>query len=404
MAEKKSGPAMVVASVVAGAALARSAVSVVTTPARPEQRTAASPAPRRGPGRAGLDDPQAPGERDRLARQHDRGRDAASPTDIPAQGWKDIGKRVAAEVKDDNVPLLAGGVAFFGLLSLFPALVAVVSIYGLVADPDEVAEQLEAVTAALPAEVGDLIVTQAESVAAGAPSALGVSVAVGIVLALWSASSGMKWLMSALSLVYEEKEERSFVPLRGTALLMTLGAALGLVVSVALIAATPALAGTVGLGDTGSLVASIVRWPLLGAGVIAGLAVLYRYGPDRDTARWTWVTWGSGLAALIWLLASGGFAIYAAQFGDFEESYGALSGIVVLMLWLFLTAFAILVGGEINSEMEHQTAVDTTTGDPEPMGDRQAVVADEVGADAETLATEDDAGGDGAEAAVTEPA
>ncbi len=396
MAEKKFGPAMLVSSVVAGAALARSAVSVVTAPPRP--------APRATPDAGRPGDSQDPRERGRLARQHDRGRAAQSPTDIPLQGWKDVGKRVATEVKGDNVPLLAGGVAFFGLLSLFPALVAVVSIYGIVADPDEVAEQLEAVTTALPAEAADLIVAQAESVAAGTTGALGLSVAISIVLALWSASSGMKWLMSALSLVYEEKEERTFVPLRGTALLLTLGAALGLVVSVAFIAATPALASAVGLDDTGSQVASILRWPLLGAGVVAGLTVLYRYGPDRDTARWTWVTWGSGVATLIWLVASGGFAVYASQFGDFEESYGALSGIVVLMLWLFLTAFAILLGGEINSEMEHQTAVDTTTGDPQPIGEREAVVADEVGADAETLAAGDEPGGDGAEAAVTEPA
>jgi membrane protein len=335
-------------------------------------------------------DPGEPPEPAEPARQHGRGRDASTPSEIPAKGWKDIAKRTVTEVKDDNVPLLAGGVAFFGLLSLFPALVAVVSIYGIVADPDEVADQLESITTALPDEAADLIVAQAESVAAGSTGALGLSVAIGVVLALWSASSGMKWLMSALSLVYEEKEERTFVPLRGTALLLTFGAALGFAVSVAVIAAAPPLASTVGLGDTGSLVVSVLRWPLLGAGVIAALAVLYRYGPDRDTAQWGWVSWGSAIAAVIWLVASAGFSVYASQFGDFEESYGALSGIVVLMLWLFLTAFAILLGGEINAEMEHQTAVDTTAGDPQPLGERDAVVADDVGADADTLGEKSD--------------
>ncbi|CAN5304261.1 hypothetical protein BH20ACT3_BH20ACT3_08090 [soil metagenome] len=303
MAQKKSRPTTLLASVVAGAALARSAASVLTAGprSRPAEPLVGERERSTAPGSG--DEPPHPTDSARLASQEGRGRDAERPSEIPARGWKDVAKRVAGEVKNDNVPLLAGGVAFFGLLSLFPALVAVVSIYGIVADPTDVPEQLESVTTTLPAEAADLIVAQAESVAAGSTGALGLSVVIGVVLALWSASSGMKWLMSALSIIYEEQEGRSFVPLRGTALLLTLGAAVGFAVSVAIIAAAPALASTAGLGDTGSLVTSVLRWPVLGIGVIAGLTVLYRYGHDRDTAQWTWVSWGSAIAAAIWLVA-----------------------------------------------------------------------------------------------------
>ncbi len=324
-------------------------------------------------------DRQEPAEARRLSRQPGRGRHASRPSELPATGWRDIATRVVREFKADNVPMLAAGVAFYALLSLFPAIVAVVSIYGLVADPGEVSRQIGDLTAPLPPEVADLLVSQVETIANSSDGSLGFSLAFGIVAALWSASSGMKWLLTAISLAYDEAEERKFLKLRGTAVLLTLGAASAFVVSIALIAALPALTDAVGLGTTGELVASILRWPLLAALVVSGLAVLYRVGPDREAPEWRWVSWGSVIATVIWLLSSAAFAAYASLAGDFADSYGTLGSFVALMLWLFLTSLAILAGAEINAEMEHQTAIDTTTGPDRRLGERDATVADEVG-------------------------
>ncbi|MGI8754317.1 MAG: YihY/virulence factor BrkB family protein, partial [Acidimicrobiales bacterium] len=351
MTKKSSGPELVISSVVAAAALAKSAGALGGSAKASSTRTGAGPAgpaSRRGDG-ASTDSRGVTTAGDRMrAHQRGRGRQAETPSEIPAQGWKDIAKRVMAETKSDNVPLLSAGVAFYSLLALFPAVVAMVSIYGLVADPKEVSTQLKSFTKAMPTQAGDLIITQVKEVASKPSGALGVSVAIGIVAALWSASSGMKWLLSALSLVYDEKEDRKFVKLRGTALVLTVGATVGLVISLALIAAMPSIARTVGLGSTGALVAGILKWPILLLLVVAGLALLYRYGPNRAAPRWTWVNWGSGIAAIIWIAASAGFAVYAAVAGSFSKSYGSFAAIVVLMLWLYLSVLAVLIGAEIN--------------------------------------------------------
>lgn len=376
MAKSSSGPETLVASVIAAVALVRSAGSVAAAPPAP---TAAE---RRGPARrSGGGDYEVPGTSNddwRRASERGRGRQAETPTEIPAAGWKDITKRTLAEVKADNVPLLSAGVAFYSLLALFPALVAVVSIYGLVADPDAVATQLQSLTKAMPEQAAKLIIDQVTQIASSSSGALGVSVAVGIVAALWSASAGMKWLCSALSLVYDEVEDRKFVKLRATALLLTLGAAVGLVVSIALIAAAPSLAKAIGLGSTGSLVIGIVKWPFLLVVVILGFALLYRYGPNRDEPRWGWVSAGSVAAALIWLVASAGFAVYSSFSSSYSDNYGSFAGIIILMFWLYLTVFAVLFGAELNAEIERQTARDTTVGASRPLGTRAAVVADEV--------------------------
>lgn len=376
MSKPSSGPETLVTSAIAAFALARSAGSIATAPTSTKAGSG-SPTKRGGT----IDGPELQGTtRDDLRRaaEKGRGRQADKPSQIPADGWKDIAKRVKAEVKDDNVPLLSAGVAFYSLLALFPALVAVVSMYGLVADPQQVGKQLKSFTKAMPSQAADLIITQVRTIAGSSSGALGVTVILGILVALWSASSGMKWLMSALSLIYDEREDRKFVKLRGMALALTVGASLALVISIGLIAAGPSLARALGLGSAGVLAVNILKWPLLMALVIAGLTIVYRYGPNRNTAKWAWVSWGSGIAAVIWLVASAGFAVYASLAGSFSKNYGSFAGIVVLMLWLYLTVLAILIGAEINSEMEHQTGKDTTTGKPEPLGSRNATMADEV--------------------------
>jgi membrane protein len=304
------------------------------------------------------------------------GRQADQPQEIPAKGWKDIAKRTAKEVKQDQVPLLGAGVAFYALLSLFPAIIAGVSIYGLVADPATVRDQIDQLTKMLSPETSKIIGTQLKQVTSGAGGALGVATVIGILTALWSASSGMKALITGVNLAYDESESRKFVKLRGLSVVLTLGAMVLMGVALALIVGFPALADswpTALRWTVGGL-----RWVLLAALLIAALAVLYRYAPDRDEPKWTWVSWGSGIATLLWILASIGFSIYANSFGNYNKTYGALAGIIILMFWLYLTAVIVLVGAELNTEMELQTAKDTTAGPTRPMGDRDAHAADHV--------------------------
>jgi membrane protein len=307
-----------------------------------------------------------------------RGRQAERPQQIPPRGWKDVALRVKNEVKQDQVPLLAAGVAFYALLSLFPAIIAAVSIYGLVADPETVRGQLDRLTQLLSPDTASILGQQVRQVTAGAGGALGLATVLGILTALWSASSGMKALVTGVNMAYDETETRKFVKLRGLALLLTLGAMVLMGVALVLIVAFPALTNDwpAALRWT----ASILRWLLLAALLVAGLAVLYRYAPDRDQPRWSWVSWGSGIATLLWVLASVGFSFYVSLFGNYNKTYGALAGIVILLFWLYLTAFVVLLGAELNAEMELQTARDTTAGPERPMGERDAHAADHVAA------------------------
>ena len=307
-----------------------------------------------------------------------RGREAERPGGIPVRGWKDVVTRVKAQLKEDDVPLLAAGVAFFALLALVPTLVAVVSLYGLVADPSDVQRTVDDTLQAAPAEVSDLVSSQLESVIDSSPSGLRLGVFAGLALALWSASSGMKHLMGALTLAYDEVDDRKFVRLRGLALLLTLGA---------IVLALLALAGMVvpdGLDDSGSTgtlrtVLQFARWPVLALIVVVALSVLYRWAPDRDAARWRWVSPGALLATAVWLVASIAFSIYTANFGKYNETYGTLGAIVVVMLWLYITAYAVILGAELNCELERQTVVDTTKGPERPLGERGAYAADTLG-------------------------
>jgi membrane protein len=307
-----------------------------------------------------------------------RGRQAQRPRQIPPKGWKDIARRTAKEVKQDQVPLLAAGVAFYALLSLFPAIIAAVSIYGLVADPETVRGQLDRLTQLLSPDTASILGQQIRQVTAGAGGALGLATVLGILTALWSASSGMKALITGVNMAYDETETRKFVKLRGLALLLTLGAMVLMGVALVLIVAFPAL--TSDWPTALRWTASILRWLLLAALLIVGLAVLYRYAPDRDEPRWSWVSWGSGIATVLWVLASIGFSFYVSLFGNYNKTYGALAGIIILLFWLYLSAFVVLLGAELNAEMELQTARDTTAGPERPMGERDAHAADHVAA------------------------
>jgi membrane protein len=307
------------------------------------------------------------------------GREAERPSEIPPRGWFAVLKRVKAEVKEDNVTLLAAGVAFYAMLAIFPAIIALVTIWGMVADPDQVESQVGEFAKSLPSGADQLITEQLEAVAGAGRQALSIGLAISLLAVLWSASGGVQGLIRSLNLVYDERETRGFVKLRGLSLLLTLGAILVAVVALTLIAVFPAFVESLDLGQAGELAASIGRWVILAAVVLASLAVLYRNAPDRASPRWRWVSWGTVVALALWLLGSVGFSWYVDNFGNYNQTYGALAAVIILLLWLFLSAFAVLLGAELDAEIERQTVRDTTTGPERPLGERGAEVADTVG-------------------------
>jgi membrane protein len=316
--------------------------------------------------------PGAPSERE-LPGIH-----AEKPTQIPWRGWKQIVKRAWAEHKADNMPIIGGGVAFFGFLSIFPGLIALISIYGLVASPETVTQQIEDLSTQLPDEAAQLIGEQMTAIAANSGRALTVGLVVSILAALWSASGGIGNLVTAVNIAYDEVETRNFLKLRVLSLGLTLGAVAFVIVAFGLLAVVPVVLDALPLGIVGTILAHVVRWTLLLAMFAGSLAVLYRAAPDRDAPRFRWVSLGAVVATVLWALVSVGFSLYVDNFGSYDKTYGTIAGVIVLMLWLYLTCYLVLLGAEINSEAEHQTAQDTTKGEPEPMGSRDAMMADSL--------------------------
>ena len=307
------------------------------------------------------------------------GREAEHPGQIPPRGWFAVLRRVKAEVKDDNVSLLAAGVAFYAMLAIFPAIIAVVTVYGMVADPNQVQSQVSQFAKSLPSGAGDLITNQLTNVVRAGRQALSIGLVLSLLAVLWSVSSGVQGLIKGLNVIYDERETRGFIKLRGLALLLTVGALLVTVVPLALITVFPGVIDNFGLGRAGQLAASIARWVLLAVLVLIALGVVYRLGPDRANPRWRWVSLGAVVALVLWLLGSIGFSWYVDNFGKYNQTYGALAAVIILLLWLFLSAFAVLLGAEFDAETERQTARDTTTGPERPLGRRDAEVADTLG-------------------------
>ncbi len=308
-----------------------------------------------------------------------RGRGADSPIKIPARGWIEILKRTGKQVVADNVSIVAGGVAFYVFVALVPTLIAVISLYGLVADPVDVERQLGAFLGALPPDAAGVVRSQVEAITSQKEASLGVGLVVGVVVALVGASKGMLALVAALNIAYDENESRKFLRLRGLALLLTLGLAVSAVVGVGGLVVVGSLATS--LGTFGETAVAVLRWPVLATLVVLSLAVLYRYAPDRDAPKWRWVTPGALAATVLWLVGSVAFSVYVTNFGNYNETYGTLGAVVVLLLWLLLTAYAILLGAELDSETERQTRRDSTRGQPQPLGQRGAYAADTVGSE-----------------------
>ncbi len=306
------------------------------------------------------------------------GRDADSPTQIPARGWLQIAKRTFQQIGEDRVMDEAASVTFYTLLALFPALAALVSLYGLVADPSTISQNLSAVSGFVPGGGMQIIGDQLKSLTSGPPKALGFGVVFGLATSLWSANAGIKGLFDALNVVYDEKEERSFIKRTLITLGFTLGALVFIIVVMAGLVALPAALSVVGLQQTTAALLKLGRWPILLALLAMLLALVYRYGPSRHPARWRWVTWGGSLATIVWLLVSLLFSYYVEHFGNYNKTYGSLGAAVGFMTWIWISTIVVLSGAELNAEMEHQTAKDTTHGADKPMGSRRATMADEV--------------------------
>ncbi|GEO98535.1 YihY/virulence factor BrkB family protein [Methylobacterium haplocladii] len=309
----------------------------------------------------------------------DRGRQARSPTQIPAKGWKDVAMRTYRDVGENRIMLVSAGVTFFALLAIFPAVAALVSIYGLVADASTINDNLAALQGVLPAGALEIVGEQVKRLNEKGDATLGFSLALGIVLSVWSANGGMKHVFDALNFVYNEREKRNFFVLNLVSLSFTAGALLFIVAAFGAIVVLPIVFAFVGLGENAWWLA-LLRWPALFLVVIGALALLYRYGPSRDAPRWRWVTPGGVLAAFLWLAGSLLFSWYVSNFGKYNQTYGSLGAAIGFMTWIWISTIIVLMGAQVNAEMEHQTAEDTTVGAPQPLGTREARMADTVGA------------------------
>ncbi|MGX1787047.1 YihY/virulence factor BrkB family protein [Bosea sp. NPDC055332] len=304
------------------------------------------------------------------------GKQASSPDEIPPAGWYEIAKRTIHEVSHDRVLAVAAGVTFYGLLALFPALAAFVSLYGLIAAPETVVDHLALLSGIVPAEAYDLVREQALKLTGEADRKLGFSLVISLLLSVWSANAGMKAVFDALNVAYGEDEKRGFVTLNLASLTFTAGVLLFALVSVVAVVAVPVILDRLYLGDLAEPLISIGRWPALLLILTVGLAVLYRFGPSRDQPQWRWVSPGALMAVIVWLAASIGFSWYVANFGNYDKTYGTVGAVIGLMMWMWISATIILVGAELNAEAERQTYEDTTRGPPAPIGMRGADVAD----------------------------
>lgn len=303
-----------------------------------------------------------------------RGRVARSPAQIPWAGWKDILRRVYQQIEEDNVFIVAGGVAFFAIGAIFPGLIALISLYGLFADPEVVERSLNALGTILPRDGYFVIQRQLHEIVGQSDAELGWGLVLSTATALWSASGGVRAVVTALNIAYDEEERRGFFHLYLLTFGFTLLAVLSAVILLALLAGLTTL-----LSGFHPAIAAAILWPLVLVGFSGILTVIYRYAPSRARARFQWVSWGSAFAAVAWAILSVGFALYAAKLGDYQETYGALGGVILLLMWLYITALVVLIGAELNAEIEAQTAVDSTTGSPLPMGKRGARKADTLG-------------------------
>lgn len=314
-----------------------------------------------------------------------RGRQAKSPTQIPAKGWKDTLMRVKEEIKHDRLSMVSAAMAYYALFAFVPALTSVVLIYAWVSDPGEIAGHIAQLKQFLPAEMMDTVNEQLQGLASKASSKLGLGAIFSLLLSGWAASKGTKAFIEAMNIIYEEEDQRGFFKLNALAIGLALLGSVLAILAIGVIVGIPAITSFLNLPDNMKIIGTVASWLVLLAIFSFYLSVIYRYGPDRQKAKWKWVSSGAVIASILFAIASALFSWYAKEFGNFNKTYGSMGAVIVLMTWFFISSFVILVGAEINAELEHQTKRDSTTGPEKPMGTRGAQMADSVGPTAEEV-------------------
>jgi len=312
------------------------------------------------------------------AHERGRGRNATTPSEVPAAGWLDVLARTKQQLDEDNLTIVAAGVAFYGFVAVVPALAATVALYGLIADPAQVTDQVTSLASIVPGEALPLLREQMIRITSDHQAA-GISAVIGVLIAIYSSANATKAVISGLNIAYDETEKRGFVKLSLLALLLTLAAIFAAVLAVGLVAILPSVLERLHITSGVELLLNIARWPILVGGFMAALGVLYRFGPCRREAKWKWLSPGAIVAGILWLIGSGIFSLYVSKFGGYDKTYGPLGAVVVFLFWLYLSALAILLGAEFNAELERQTKRDTTEGPEKPLGERGANAADTVG-------------------------
>ena len=315
-----------------------------------------------------------------IGEEDERGRHALTPWQIPWKGWKDILLRTYEQMNDDRLLAVAAGVVFYGLLALFPAITALVSSYALFAKGDTINEHLSSLGSFLPGGAMDIVKEQVNRVLSKGDVKLGAAFLFSFLLAVWSANGGMKAAIDALNVAYEEKEDRGFLRLNAVSLAFTFGGLIAVLVAIGAIVALPLVLTAIGLNSVTDAIIRYGRWPVLVVIIMFGLAVLYRYAPSRRSPAWQWITVGSAFATVAWLAGSALFSYYLANYANYDATYGSLGTAIGLMMWMWMSTIVILLGAELNAEIERQTAEDSTDGGKKPLGARDAAVADTVGA------------------------
>jgi membrane protein len=313
------------------------------------------------------------------AHEPGRGRHAKAPWQIPLRGWKDILWRTYQQIGEDRLLAVAAGAVFYGLLALFPAVTALVSLYGLFGNASAINDHLASLGGILPGNAIEIIHEQVVRLTSKSGTKLGFGFVIGLGLALWSANAGMKAVMDALNVVYEEKEKRGFIKLNIVSLAFTLAAIASALLALGAVVVMPILLSYLGLASIADAFFRFARWPLLLVLVIVGLAVLYRYGPSRRESRWQWLSAGSIFAAVAWLASSALLSWYLSEYAHYDATYGSLGAGIGLMMWMWVSLITVLLGAQLNSEIEHQTAKDSTVEPDKPLGTRGAVMAHTVG-------------------------
>ncbi|EIE49291.1 ribonuclease BN [Salipiger aestuarii] len=283
---------------------------------------------------------------------------ADHPAELRRGDFKTAALEVWRAISQDKLSLIAAGIAFFGLLALFPAITALMAIAGLFLTPGDVTAQITQVSQMMPQSAAEIVIEQAKGVAGSDQGGLGIAAALGIVIALYSASAGVSNLIQGLNVCYGTHETRNFVKLKAVTMMMTLLMILGLVVALAVVLVLPGVLAVVNLGGAVEATVSVLRWILLLGLTVAGIGLIYHFGPDRAPANWRWITPGALIACFLWVAASFGFSLYAENFGSYQETFGSLAGVIILLFWLWISAFIVLLGARINAALEARTLAD----------------------------------------------